>query len=101
MTRLTTTFFKEIVARVSRGLLQSDKLMFALQLAQIRLRGRADGPTDDEMALLLRGGAAGGGGDVLIITFVVLLSAALHWGWAYFLLLNQQLKKIFSSFLAQ
>jgi dynein heavy chain 1 len=58
MTRLTATFFKEIVARVSRGLLQSDKLMFALQLAQIRLRGRVDGPSDAEMTLLLRGGAS-------------------------------------------
>jgi hypothetical protein len=36
---LTTKFFSVVVGRVSRSLLQEDKLLFAIRLSQIRLAG--------------------------------------------------------------
>jgi dynein heavy chain 1 len=51
---LTTKFFSVVVARVSRSLLQEDKLLFAIRLAQIRLSGTPDDPSTEELDMLLR-----------------------------------------------
>jgi dynein heavy chain 1 len=56
---ITLAFFECVAARVSRGLLQHDKLMFALRLSQIQLHGQPDEPSEAETELLLRGHTGG------------------------------------------